>query len=335
MDTKRKSLLLLVIVVISILMIYVSSFNEVNDNKPTKNIDFKLSSSGDILIDKVYNFTESNPQLDFLNNLFFEKNYYYDIIIGVVTPNKCDIDITLWDPEGDQFFISSEKNITQFDYRTIPFGTALEGNYSARFEAIFSQNLNIHIRIEKKDKCLLDKIEFNEREDIMYYDVAKFYHGMTIEFALYFETDMYYKFLFERVSTISITLSNFVTMDHIVLDPQDISFQIYQNKSLGYANYYLGTAIGGLYNVNITILCDVQCVNIAYAVLEKEDISEIVDPNNPDPPIYNPPINNTGDGIEAFIPFEGTLTILVFVGVAVFVPVIIIINRRKRNNPSI
>ncbi|MFX1340528.1 MAG: hypothetical protein ACFFDK_18105 [Promethearchaeota archaeon] len=335
MDIKRESLFLLIIITISILMPYLNTINEVNYIRAKRNIAIKLSSSGEIVIDKVYNFTESNPQLDFLNNLFFEKNYYYDIIIGVVTPHTCDVDITLWDPEGDQFFISSENNITQFDYRTIPFGTALEGNYSARFEATFSQNLNIHIRIEKKDKCLFNKIEFNEREDIMYYDVAKFYHGMSIEFALYFETDMYYKFLFDRVSTISITLSNFVAMSHAVIGPQEINFQIYQNESLGFVNYYLGTAIAGLYNMNITILCDVDCVNVAYAVLEKEDISDVVDPNNPDPPIYNPPVNNTGDGIEAFIPFEGTLTTLMFVGLAVFIPIILIINRRKRNNPSI
>ncbi|MFX1453620.1 MAG: hypothetical protein ACFFCM_22510, partial [Promethearchaeota archaeon] len=331
MDIKRKSLLILIIITISIVTTYLSTINEVNYIRAKRNIELKLSSSGDIVIDKVYNFTESNPHLDFLNNLFFEKNYYYDIIVGVVTPHTCDINITLWDPEGDQFFISSEKNITQFDYRTIPFGTALEGNYSAQFEATFSQNLNIHIRIEKKEKCLFDKIEFNEREDIIYYDVAKFYHEMTIEFALNFETDMYYKFLFDRVSTISIILSNFVAMNHAVLGPQEISFQIYQNKSLGYANYYLGTAIAGLYNVNITILCEVECVNIAYAVLEKEDISNVVDPNNPDPPIYNPPVNNTEDGIEAFIPFEGTLTTLICLGLAVFIPIIIIINRRKRN----
>jgi hypothetical protein len=335
MVTKAQKKKVFVIIFLCFFLVCFLILPKIKYEEEENKIELALNSPNEIVIDKVYNFTIEDPQLDFKDNLFFEKRYFYEIIFTVVSPHTCDMDITLWDPEGDQFFITSENNVTQFDTRTIPFGTALKGNYSARFEAVFLQNLNIHIRIEQKDKCLFDKIEFNEREDIIHYNVAKFFHGMTIAFTLYFKTDMYYKFFFERVSTISIILSNYVALDHTILDPQEINFRIYQNESIGYIYYYLGTAIAGLYNINITMYSYVDCVNIAYAVVEKEEISDVVDPNDPDIPLYNPPVNNTGDGIKAFIPLEGTIITLLFIGLAIFIPIMIIIRRRKRNSSSI
>jgi len=234
--------------------------------------NLKISNNDTIVIDKVYNFTVANPILEFNENIYLKKHYYYYITVSVVSPHVCNMSITIWDPEGDQYDITYETNMTQDDYREIPFGVVLEGNYSFLFNAELTQNINIHITIERGDKCLYDKIELNEREDIIHYNMSKFYNGKTIEFSYDFGTDRYYKFYFERVSTISVELSNYVRIDHDILDPQGITFIIYRNESLGYSSYYFGTAVGGFCTMNITLYCDVDWVNIAYAVVNKERI---------------------------------------------------------------
>ncbi len=306
-------------------IVSISEENPINSN-------LKTNSTDTVIIDKVYNFTVANPTLEFHENIFLKKHYYYYITVTVVSPHACNMSIIIWDPEGDQFDITYEINITQDDYREIPFGTVMEGNYSIQFTADLIYNLNVHIIIERGDKCIYEKIELQEREDIIYYNISKFDNGKTIEFTYDFKTDRYYEFFFERVSTISGQLSNYVGMDHDILDPQGITFIIYRNKSLGYTYYFFGTAVEGLCTMNITIYCDVEWVNVAYVVVYKERLTDIVDPNDPlPPPSDDPPSNTTSGGIEAFIPFEGTVTVVILAGLAVIIPCAITLYKRKKN----
>jgi len=273
----------------------------------------------------------NNPILRFDNELYFEKFYYYDIHVAVVTPNECAINITLWDPEDDQYDLSYEGNMTQEDYRMIPFGAALTGNYSIKFEVILSENLNVHIKIERTEKCLSDFI--SSFEDAIYYNVSKFFTGDSLVLKTSFKTDRYYKLYFQRVSPISIKLSNHVVMDHFILDSQEILFRIYKNVSLGYTNYYFGTAIEGIYTVNITIYCIVPSVNIAFAIIEKESIGDVMEPLPPEPaPDDNNITDHTQAGVRYYIPEEWTIGVIIFAGLGVGIPVMLIVYRRKKNS---
>jgi hypothetical protein len=289
------------------------------------------SSIGDILTDKVYNFTVDDPMVIFNDVILFDKPYYYDIKVAVVTPHTCDLNITLFDPEDDPYEITYETNMIQDDYRIIPFGTALTGNYTIIFKAILTENLNIHIKIEQWVKCLYDAIPSEEQQKIIYYNVRKFRNETTIVFNSTLKSDWYYKFYFQRVSPISINLSNYVVMAHDIVSSINIPYIIYDTVPLGIniTSYRFGTAVEGLYTMNITIYCDVPCVNIAFAVVERYRIADEIDPNDDDPP---PPIpgNNTS-GIDVIIPTAWTIGMILFVGTAVAIPVLMIINRKKKN----
>lgn len=299
--------------------------------------DPNLNAALRVLVDKVYNFTIDRPYLSFEKNLYFAHFYTYFITVCIVTPHTCNLNITLWDPDGDEYQISYEEFMVQDDYREVPFGVAISGNYSMLFSAELTQNLNIHLNIERGGLCLYDKILTEELSYIIYYNVLKFYNDTHVSHPLTLKTDMDYRFYFGRVSAISKNLSGRTELVHTITDDsQSIPFIIYANDSVAspkeVTSYHFGTAGAGQYTVNLTIYCDVPAVNIAYAIVEKHRIADGTDPNDDDPPPPpDDPINGTG--IEAFIPREWTIGMIAFVGSAVAVPIIIVVYR-KRKNPT-
>ncbi|MFX1377918.1 MAG: hypothetical protein ACFFA4_02395 [Promethearchaeota archaeon] len=334
MDIKRSKVILfsLILLFSGISIVFPNFLN--NSRKLSEISELHTSSIGDILTDKVYNFTVEDPILIFNEIIFFEKPFYYDIIVGVVTPHICDMNITIIDPEDDPYEITYETNMIQDDYRTTPFGTALTGNYTIIFKAILTENLNIHIKIEQGIKCLYDIMPSDEQQKINYYDVRKFKNETNIVFNTTLKSNWYYKFYFQRVSPISIKLSNFVVIAHDIVSSIGIPYKIYRNESLGILVYRFGTSVEGLYIMNITIYCQVPNVNIAFAVVERHRIADDNDPNDEDPP-PDVPGNNTNEGIDILIPTEWTIGMIVFVGSAVSIPVLIIVSRKKKNTTGI
>jgi len=327
LNRKRESVLLLVFFLMILTGLLgsttstVSSLGQSNEKKA----QLHSSSYENVLIDKVYTFTASNPILTFEYNIILERPYYYHISVEIVTPHECEMIISIIDPEGDKFDITHEKDMVQDDSRKIPYGVAITGNYTFIFKAILTENLNVHTKIEKGDEVLHDRI--NPDETIIYKNISKFKSGNEFEFRLFLRTDRYYKFVIERVSTISLSLEHSrVSMNHVVWDPSQILFKIFENLTLSYMEYYFGTAIEGIYTFNIIILIesDVECVNVAFGVIEKGQISIIIDPNDPDPDPHPPeddPVIDDGDGdviingtqntqseLEYSIPQEATIT---------------------------
>jgi hypothetical protein len=299
-----------------------------------------INSYNGIIVDKVYNFTLDSSFVYLDGNLIFKSPYNYYITVCIVTPHTCDLNITLWDPEGTEYQLSYEENMVQDDSREIPFGTAMEGNYSVLFKALLTENLNIHINIERGDVCLYDKILSEELPYIVYHNVSKFYNETFLSHSLALKTDKYYRFYFGRVSAISIKLSSYTALTHYIIDEsQGIPFSIYINDTVASPNdvtsYNFGTAVEGVYIIDLTIYCDVDAVNIAYAVVEKERIADGIDPNDDDPPpIPEDPLNGT-TGVEAFIPREWTIAMILFVGSAVGIPILLIVYKRKKNPTGI
>ncbi|MFX1386520.1 MAG: hypothetical protein ACFE9M_04825 [Promethearchaeota archaeon] len=314
----------------------ISILPEVKGNLKPQGNQLNINSYDGRMVDKVYTFTVDRPFLFFDRNLYFKKLYNYYITVCIVTPHTCDLNITLWDPEGTEYQLSYENNMVQEDYREIPFGSAMAGNYSLLFNAVLTENLNIHINIERWDVCLYDKIQSEELPNIINHDVLKFYNKGFLTHSLIFKTNKFYRFYFGRVSAISIKLSSYTKLTHYIIDEsQGIPFSIYINETVAspayVTKYKFGTAVEGEYIINLTIYCNVDAVNIAYAVVEKDKIADGTDPNDDDPPpIPEAPINGT-TGVEAYIPREWTIGMIVFVGSIVGIPILIFVYRKKRN----
>jgi len=91
----------------------------------------------------------------------------------------------------------------------------------------------------------------------------------------------------------------------------------------------------------------VSAVNIVYAILEKEKLSDGINPNDPEPlpdPIPdNTTIpdndtlsnNNTITGVKIYVPKDWIIGIIIFTGILVGVPVILVMIRKKKNTTGI
>ena len=296
----------------------------------------RLNTSDITLIDKVYTFTVEEPYLLF-NDLILEKFYTYYFSVTVVTPHLCAMDIMLWDPVGDKYYLSNEENMTQGDEREIPFGTAMEGNYDVQFSAQLTENMNIRVKIERGVKVLYDKITAPEQSKIMYYNVSKVSDGDLLITNLLFNTDKAYKFYFRRASAISKKFgasSYYVLMDHFIQDPEGIRFKIYRNEEIAGPNnitkYKFGTQITGYYVVTIIINCQVDWVNIAYAIIDDGHVSDEIEQEEQEDPI-NGTTNSTANNIRMYIPQEWAIGVFVFFGTVFGIPIMVVVYRKKKN----
>ncbi|MHA2400974.1 MAG: hypothetical protein ACXADU_19065 [Promethearchaeota archaeon] len=301
------------------------SYARVELNKPPV-----YSSSPQYLVDKVYNFTAQKPYVYFEDNIYFERLYNYFILLNVVSPFTCTMNISLKDPEGDLYELSSITGMGQDDVKEIPFGVALSGDYSLYFDALLTQNITIHILLERKLKCLSNKIEEYE-ESIIFRNVSKFYPRKTIKSQI--------SVYIEKVSPIAIYIEGGQTrMNHTLIDPQDFKFNIYINETivgpLNVSVYRFGTATEGNYTFCLTVKSNVDFVNIAYAVVLLGKIGDNVDPDNPEPPPSNETHNNTRQGTLISIPMVGFLGILGTLGgsaLVVFIGAKVV--KKKNINP--
>jgi len=351
-NRKRRVIILVVfsLMTLSGLLGFITpSTNSSEQNIETENL-LHSSSYDNLLADKVYTFTVANPTLTFDSNIEFEKSYYYHIFVEIVTPHECEMLISIIDPEGDRYDITHEKDMVQDDSRQIPFGVAITGNYTFIFDAILTENLNVYITIEKGDEVLDDRI--SPDETVIYKNITKFKTGNVFEYRLFLKTDRYYKFIIERVSPISLSLEHSrVSMNHKLWDPSRILFKNFENLTLSYKQYYFGSATEGIYIIDIEIFIesDVECVNVAFGVIEKGQIPKIIDPNDPDPfpPVVDPVIDDDDDDVIIngtqdpqsdvvySIPEEGTIIVIALIGIPVGVIVAIVFIHKRKNVSSL
>ena len=89
------------------------------------------TSSEEKLVDKVFTFLAPSDTLRF-DDFYLLKSINYYILLEIVTPHDCEINVTIIDPVLDIYEVfQTEVNISQDDdWFEIPFGTAIEGNYS-------------------------------------------------------------------------------------------------------------------------------------------------------------------------------------------------------------
>ena len=334
----RKPIVIVVIVTCLIVFGVLSTSPRTGLGEVDRTIDNLKTSSEENLVDKVFTFLASEDTLRFDDFYLYEKINYY-ILLEIVTPHNCEINVTIIDPVLDVYEVfKTEVNISQGDdCFEIPFGTAIEGNYSFIISVACAFTLNLHVKIsfDTEDKCLYDIIAPKFLERMKLYQVNKFTDGMVVEQNTAFKTDVSYKFYIGRVSAIGGSPNaTEVMVDYEVIDPDDVEFVVYQNKTVGSVGTILqfdfGTAIAGIYTVKIKIYCPVDVVNVAYAIAEDYSISTVNNGTDPEPT----PTNGTTSGMFS-VPIEWTIGFGICAGGILGLLVVIGSVRRKRSSVSL
>ncbi|MFX0176729.1 MAG: hypothetical protein ACFE85_10910 [Candidatus Hodarchaeota archaeon] len=276
------------------------------------------------LIDKVYTFLAPEDELIF-HEVYMEKEFNYYFWTEVVTPHNCTMNITVWDPDNMEYDVF-HANLSQGDWREIPFGTAIQGIYTIKFEIISIDNLNIYLKLEKAEQCLKEKIPsqlFNRR---VFYRVTRFKDGMAVSHYVEFDTDVSYRFYSGRISAISFLNDSTVQLEYYIYDPDNVDFKIYYNATLPsvdeMVDFSFGTAQAGVYIINITIHCNVEAVNIGYAICWDHRIAN--------------PTNNTGPSTDNSTDFSQffSLTSEMMTGMiviaGVFIAALVVLSKTKK-----
>ncbi|MFX1259335.1 MAG: hypothetical protein ACFFAN_15885, partial [Promethearchaeota archaeon] len=265
--------------------------------------------------------------------------------IELVTPhNVSNMKISVWDPDDNKFDVFESEMFYDPEYGRyfeVPFGTAKEGGHKFEFSAVVDQNFNMLIRIEEGAKCLHDKMESQEADNLILFKVTRFGDDMHIEHDIELETDKMYKFYIGRVSAISVKESNEVWVDYNILASDDVEFEIYSDKLMedidGVNSFYFGTAVKGVYTIKITIRCDVDWVNIGYAIIDDYEISDAVDVDETEEEDSEESEDDLEDLFDksSSLPFEWMVGTLIFVTLVVGSMTVILIRHRKKNAVSL
>jgi hypothetical protein len=277
---KKYGILSLLIIILALLMFVRLPMT---DSRIQKREEPKTSAI--TTVDKVYTFLAPEDVL-FFEDMALKEDFMYYIYVEVVTPHNCELNITLWDPQGRRYDLFSSNllyAIQGSESADIPFGTAVEGNYTFSFSMELDFNLNLYIRIEEGDVCLRDKIPTGDWSKLMFYRVTKFDDGAYIEHNIQLKTDTSYRFYFGRVSPIAAFENSIVHICNNITDPYDGEFNIYTNHTLApieeIQDYRFGTSIEGVYVIELQVWSEVEYVNLAYAIIEDYVISDLNDNN--------------------------------------------------------
>ena len=339
----------MVIINLTLLSIF-SNDTLINDGNPAQDkYMFNPKRSDELpLTDKVYTFMAPNDRISFTN--YFEEHYMYNIHIELVTEHNCTMSITLFDHDDKQFNIFDAPMFYNPEFGRhfdIPFGTVKAGLYNISFETSSSLNFNMHILIEKGLKCLHDKMNPKHIEELVLYDVQRFYNGKHVSYQFRLETDEMYKFYIGRVSPITIKNYPEVRVDYTITDPDEIVFVYYSDDPIagihGVSSFDFGTASEGIYTIDITAYITdpgVEWVNIAYAAADDYIIGDVVDvnstksdvkeSNSEDPDMFDELIDNS-----LILPIEWTIGTLLFIGGLAGVIVVMLVQHRKDNVVSL
>ncbi len=317
---------------------------ELNDNQDIFINNAPMASDSQFP-DKVHTFLAPSDNLTFSAPL--EKGFYYYITIEIVTPHNCTMKINILDPDGCNFNIF-DSNMSYYpsglrDFE-IPFGTAMSGNHVFNFSVEAVRTLNIHVKIEQGPHCIYKYVAPLDNNSFIQDDYRRVENGTNVIQEIVLETDIMYYFYIYRTSPITILEDNTVTMDYFIKDKNQVEFIIYVNDKLadidGFTKFVFGTAVGGVYTLNITIWCEVEHVNIGQAIVTEYNISEQIPFHNNTSDANASDTDSDAGDTDPFrdlwnstmsLPTEWTIGTLIFVGGISGTLIILIINHRKKN----
>jgi len=149
----RQKAIVVTFVMISGLTIGILSLNSRFNGEAEHSINLNPSnapkaSSEEMLVDKVFTFLAPNDIQQF-SDLYLLEDLNYYVLLEIVTPHNCEINVSIIDPDLDIYDIfRTEVNISQGDqWFEVPFGTSIAGNYTFIFSVIAALNLNVYIKI--------------------------------------------------------------------------------------------------------------------------------------------------------------------------------------------
>lgn len=293
-----------------------------------------------LLLDKVYTFI---PPTSFLRieseNVSFDATRMYYLYAKLVSPQNCVMTIVITDPNGNTFEIFedelkwSESDIPKY-YR-IPYGCAKSGVHKILYYVKTINPVNIHLKIEKGDFALYDKLTISDKTNLIYHGVDTFEKNTKKEIAKKLEEAVSYKFYIGRVSPISATKQAVITYDFEITDPNNQTFPLLSNATLEgveeIASVSFGTAVEGVHIVSIEVRSQISKINVGMAITRFAEISVGIDPNDTIT-IQNQKNNSLFFTNNSFLPVEvilGTiaLTMVPVIGVGIFA---ILFNPRKK-----
>lgn len=288
----------------------------------------RLNTNSYEYICKVFTFTPT--QNNYILQFSLLKNYMHSIIVEMVSPHQCDINITIQDSYDRKFHIFYANISQNYGEFSIPFGTAVGGTHTFQFTVNTTQNLNIKIKIVREDiNCLYDKIDMFEHGSIIFYEVSCFSDGFTITHEVTLQTDRRYTFYVGRVSSISSLLTAQGRIRFDIYDLDAILFKIYENDTLATVAsvniFRFGTAMAGEYSFNIQIFCEVEWMNLGYAIVD-------------DGSICNPPQENTtqNDLLAYFsIPIDWGLGTIIGIGIITGAIIIFVAFYKKKSGAGL
>ena len=150
------------------------------------------------------------------------------------------------------------------------------------------------------------------------------------------KSDMMYKIFIGRVSAISILENNEIRIDCSLEDPNGVLFEIYQNKLLSDIHninmFYFGVAITGEYNFRLTVYCNVNYVNIGYAIFEDYQIAEGIEGDEKKEQTIT--LEDIAEDIKEstkYLPTEWMIGTLTFVCAITLFAIILLLNQKKSN----
>ncbi|MHA1491989.1 MAG: hypothetical protein ACTSRI_20335 [Promethearchaeota archaeon] len=350
---KRKSIiivsvgLLILICLLNVNRLYKININDTNSELSCQNTFTNNTpmASDSQLPDKVHTFLAPGDNLTF--SISLKKGFYYYISVEIVTPHNCTMKINILDPDDCNFNIL-DNNMSYYPSGLrafeIPFGTSMSGNHLFNFFVEAVKTLNIHVKIEEGPHCIYNWVAPLENNSFILDDYWRFESGTTIIQEIVLETDVMYYFYIYRTSAITIFEDNIVRMNYFLKDKNQVEFIIYVNEILadidGFTKFAFGTAVGGVYTLNLTIWCEVDHVNIGQAIVNEYKISEEIPfhDNTTDTSANDtsPEANNTDPFRDLWnstisLPMEWTIGTLIFVGGTMESLTFLVFTRRKKN----
>lgn len=227
-----------------------------------------------ILVDKVYTIKAPNDTLTF-EDLYLFQYTNYKFSLNLVTPHKCRVNLSLFDPEGSRFDLVNatlEWNIIDSLNCETFYGVAIEGIYKVQIDFLLENNLNIHFKIELDGECFNEILEGKQTDELLLYRVIKFTSTRSyIEHQVFFETNVSYDLYIGRVSSNVFQETSPILMTYLLEDPAGCEFSLFNNSILlplmEYHHSCFQTAISGLHILKLRIICNAP-VNIAYLILD-------------------------------------------------------------------
>lgn len=226
------------------------------------------AQESDVLLDKIHTFTPPGS-IFLIDSLFLQKAWYYELSFEVVSPQYCQANITITDPEGYCYNIYS--GIIQEERTSLLYGAACSGVHSLTIELETNATLNFRIRVIEIDE-IFDILEFSGRF-IIAEVIRIFPSDSQHEVPFMLDKSDACSIIFFPITPISLEHQPFINIS--LQDPHLQVFSLYQGILEKNREIDFQTNIQGIHSLFINIKAIESPLNIMVIVTLDSEISSI------------------------------------------------------------